>query len=333
MGYKHFTKDDRNELAILLKKGYDQKDIADVLGKHSSSIGREIKNNSVNGEYDPNKANHKAYVKRLKSKYQCMKIEKNNELRQYIQKHLDEDKWTPEEIAGRLKNKDKLFNEATGEQITISFPVIYKWTYSSFGQYYCQFLKTKRHKRKKQTGKAKNKFCNLPNRVSVHERPVVAHKFGHLEGDVLGSIKSDTEVVAGIREKLSRFIMIVKVPRLKYAVDGFKEILKPHHKIFKTLTLDNGVENNRYEELDIDTYFCDPYSSWQKGGIENDFQRLRRFIPKKDTLDNHSNEDIAQYAELMNNTPRKCLNWNTPKEVFNELANLQTNSNNLLSCT
>ena len=318
-----------------MKKGYEQKDIADVLGKHSSSIGREIKNNSVNGKYDANKAHHKAQVKRLKSKYQCMKIEKNDELKEYIQKHLEDDKWTPEEIVGRLGNHDKIFDEKTGEQITISFPIIYKWLYSSFGQHYCQFLKSKRYKVRKQTGKTKNKFCNLPNRKSIHERPEVAKKFGHLEGDVLGSIKTDTEVVAGLREKLSRFIMIVKVPRLKHTVDGFKKVLKPHHKIFKTLTLDNGVENNRYEELDIDTYFCDPYSSWQKGGIENDFQRLRRFIPKKDTLDNHSHENITYYAKIMNNTPRKCLNWNTPKEVFNELSStkFKLTKNYPQSCT
>ncbi|MBL7058387.1 IS30 family transposase [Patescibacteria group bacterium] len=79
----------------------------------------------------------------------------------------------------------------------------------------------------------------------------------------------------------------------------------------------------RYEELGKPTYFCDPYSSWQKGSIENRFGLLRQFIPKKETLDNHTHKDIASYANILNNRPMKCLNWNTPKEVFEELISVK----------
>ncbi len=305
-------------MCSLKRDEYELQEIADILGKHPSSIGREIDKNSVDGIYDATKAHHKAMVRRLESKRQSMKIIDNNELRDYIEFHLKEDKWTPEEISGRIKNHDKLFDE-NGKQVTISFVSIYKFLYSSHGQYYCQFLRYKRYQKKPRKASAKPAFTFIPNRISIHKRPEVAKKFGHLEGDTLGKIKTDKEVVTGIREKLSRFIMLEKVPQLKYSVDGFKQSLEPYHNIFKSLTLDNGVENNRYQELGIDTYYCDPYSSWQKGGIENDFQRLRRFIPKGDTLDNHSHEDIVIYTDLMNNTPRKCLNWNTPKEVFERL--------------
>ena len=99
MNYKHFTKNDRNELAILLKKGYFQKEIAETLSKDPSSISREISCNSVNGIYDPEKAQNKSKVKRSKSKYQCMKIVKHPELIDYIETHLKNDHWTPEEIA------------------------------------------------------------------------------------------------------------------------------------------------------------------------------------------------------------------------------------------
>ena len=105
---------------------------------------------------------------------------------------------------------------------------------------------------------------------------------------------------------------------LKYSMDGFKMFLNPRHDIFKSLTLDNGVENVRYEELDVDTYFCHPYSSWEKGGMENDFKRLRRWIPKKASLLNYTDKQIYAIMEKMNNTPRKCLNWKTPREVFEE---------------
>lgn len=323
MSYKHFTQDERNEISILLKRGYSHRDIAGVLEKHHSSVSREVKNNSVNGVYDPKKAQTKSQVKRLRSKYQCMKIVKHPELAKYIEIHLKNDHWTPEEIAGRW-NRGKHWQK-NGKKLTISAPTIYKYLYSSYGQYLCQYLCSWRYtKRKRKKGK-KQKRQIIPNRTSIEKRPQAVlgrTEFGHWEGDTLGKIKTDTEVVVGLTERMSRFILIGKVPRLKYSMDGFKMLLNPYHETFKSLTLDNGVENARYEELKVDTYFCHPYSSWEKGSIENSFQRLRRFIPKKASLKNYSQEDIIGFAEIMNNTPRKCLNWKTPREVFEEQCKL-----------
>ena len=120
-------------------------------------------------------------------------------------------------------------------------------------------------RKRKESEKTKKQI--IPNRVSIEKRPEVINKrieFGYWEGDTLDKIRTDNEVVVGLTERMSRFILIDKVPRLKYTVDGFKMFLNPHHNIFKSLTLDNGVENIRYEELNIDTYFCYPYSSWEK---------------------------------------------------------------------
>ena len=186
-------------------------------------------------------------------------------------------------------------------------------------------------KRRKKGGKVKRQL--IPNRISIEERPEQINErieFGHWEGDALGRIKTDAEAVIGLSERMSRFILVDKIPRLKYTINGFKMLLNPHRSTFRSLTLDNGVENVRYEELNIDTYFCHPYSSWEKGGIENLFKRLRRFIPKKASLKDYSREDIIRFAEIMNNTPRKCLSWKTPKEVFEEqcvLNNININLN------
>ena len=125
MNYNHFTKDDRNELAILLKKGYFQKEIAQTLGKDPSSISREIRHNSVNRAYDPKKAQIKSKVKKSKSKYQCMKIAKRSELIDYIKTDLKDNHWMPEEIASRWNNEKHLNNN--GQQIIISAPSIYKY--------------------------------------------------------------------------------------------------------------------------------------------------------------------------------------------------------------
>lgn len=329
--YKHFTKDDRNELAILLKKDYFQKDIAKVLNKDPSSISREIKENSVKGEYDPGKAHSKALVKRFNSKYQGMKINKHLELRDYVEEKMEK-YWTPEEIAGRWnknnkKNKKHLNNK--GKPITITSVSIYKYLYSSYGQRLCSRLPSKRYKRKPRKSSSKGKREIIPNAASIHNRPKNTNrKFGHYEGDTLGRIKSDTEVIAGVREKLSRRLFLKKLPGLKHTVNGFKIMLSPYSDTLKSLTLDRGAENVRHEELNTNVYFCDPYSSWQKGGIENDFKRLRRFIPKGSSLKNYTADDILHYNELMNNTPRKCLNWNTPKEVFDKMQALKTNQSN-----
>lgn len=319
MSYKHFARDDRNQLSILLKKGYSQEDIAGVLEKNRSSVNREINRNSVNGVYDPRKAQNKSLVKRSKSKYQCMKIVKHPELVDYTKTNLEDNHWTPEEIAGRWNNENHLGKN--GKKITVSAPSIYKYLYSNRGQSLCKYLCSKRYtkRRRKEGGKAKKQL--IPNRTSIEDRPkeiALRVEFGHWEGDTLGKIRADSETVVGLTEMMSRYILIDKVPMLKYSMDGFKMLLDPHHNTFKSLTLDNGVENVRYEELNVDTYFCHPYSSWEKGGIENLFGRLRRFIPKKASLRDYTREQIIGFAEIMNNTPRKCLDWKTPKEVFEE---------------
>lgn len=332
MRYSHFMQSDRDEISILLKKGYSCRNIAEAIGKNHSSVSREIKNNSVKGIYDPQKAEAKSRVKRSRSKYQCMKIVKHSNVADYIALHLANDHWTPEEIAGRW-NKENC-SDAVGKQIAITAPSIYKYLYSSHGQRYCQYLCSRRYAKRKRklNGKAKKEL--IPNRISIEMRPEHVNErneFGHFEGDTLGRIKTDVEVVAGLTERMSRFILIEKVPSLKYAMDGFNKMLNPYHNVVESLTLDNGVENIKWKKLGIDTYFCHPYSFFEKGGMENLFLRLRRFIPKKVSLKDYSREDVLRFADIMNNTPRKCLNWKTPKEIFEEqcfLKGLIINSNN-----
>lgn len=321
MKYKHLKQSDRDEISILLKKGYSHRNIADVLEKNHSSISREISINSVKGVYNPRKAQDKSRLKRRMSKYQGMKIVGNIYLEKYIAEKMENDDWTPEEIAGRLKSDN-------GDKSIISAKSIYKYLYSSRGQYLCKHLPHQRYKPRKNRGK-KSRKSNIPNRKSIHDRPVVVDfniQFGHFEGDTLGRIKTDNEAIAGVRERMSRKLFICKMPKLKYAMDGFNKMLNPYCDIVESFTLDNGVENTRWEELNIPTFFCDPYSSWQKGGIENDFMRLRRFIPKKASLSNYTEQDIHDIMEKMNNTPRKCLKWKTPNEVWNELYDIKTNS-------
>lgn len=326
MSYKHFSKTERMELSILRKKGYSLREIARELGKHPSSVGRELKRNQVQGRYHAAKAYHKAYVARKYSKYQGMKIREHAWLEQCIAEKLQA-AWTPEEIAGRL--------ELEYGYSVISFKAIYKWLYSQYGQQYCRYLPSRRYRPKRRRGK-KHKKQIIPNRVSIEKRPriiAIRRRCGDFEADTLGVPRTSKGTVAGMVDRKSRYFAAKKIARLRHAMDGFKELSDPFSVY--SCTFDNGVENARHEELGVPTYFCNPYHSWEKGSIENAFQRLRRFIPKKARIDTYIQAEISAICETMNNTPRKCLGYRTPREVFEQEQGriLSTKSTNqILTC-
>lgn len=304
--YKHFDRTDRDELSILLKKGYSLRNIADVLGRNPSSVSREVKRNSnVYGVYNPRQAQQKSYVKRKYSKYQGMKIRANPFLESYIHEKMKLG-WSPERITGRLKWK-------TGYQI--SYKAVYKYIHrNTFGYDLQKYLKYQGKKRRKESRWGEI----IKNRVFIGERPKIINsrlRYGDFEADTMGRTRdasSETLVVA--RERKSRYVLAQKVSRLKYAIDGFKKLLNPIP--VRSVTFDNGVENARHEELNTKTYFCDPYSSWQKGSVENVIGVIREYIPKKSDLVDYSNDYISAIMNRINNTPMKCLQFLTPKEVF-----------------
>lgn len=316
---KHFTKAERDELSILLKKGYSRRQIGEALGKDHSSITREIRRNRVKGVYEPKKAEAKSRVRRRSSKYQNMKINESQEFIEFLTKQLKEG-WTPEQISGRWNYKhlnDKHF----------SFKSIYKFLYSAPGQHLCKYLLCRHYNPYKRWGN-RRKRLPIKNRVSIEQRPKVINerkRLGDFEADLLGAVKTDQERLPALVERLSRKLFAVKVQRAKYAVDGFNFLLKPYRDILKSITFDNGPENARHLELNTKTYFCHPFSSWEKGLIENTLGRLRRFIKKRSSLKLYSDDDIARFVERMNNTPRKCLGFKTPNEVFNELSEKERN--------
>lgn len=307
--YNHFTKNERNELSILLKKGYSQRSIAAVLRRSPPSIGREIKRNLVGGEYVADKADHHAYVKRKYSKYQGMKIAGNDWLEKYVKEKLSW-YWTPEEIAGRLEYEQ-------GYSV-ITFSSIYKWLYTGRGQAFCDYLPSKRYYRKVRKGLSVKRTL-IPNRVPIESRPNIINvrgRCGDFEADTLGVPRESVGTLATLVDRKSRYFAVRKIKRIGLAIDAFKEmnsLVQAH-----SFTFDNGVENVRYESLGIPSYFCNAYSPWEKPTIENTLQRLRRFVPKKSLMQDYSEQEIADICDIMNDTPRKCLGWKTPREVFQE---------------
>ena len=130
--------------------------------------------------------------------------------------------------------------------------------------------------------------------------------------------QASRETLVVIRERLSRKIFAHKVPEIKEAMEGFYILLSKLP--VRSLTLDNGIENVGYRTLKIPTYFCHPYSSWEKGTVEEGIRRIRHFIPKKADLSPYSQKNINAILSTINNRPMKCLNFHTPNEIFYSLS-------------
>jgi len=316
MKQTHLTDLERLEISILLKKRYSFRAIGEAMDRPHTTIAREVKRNSVNGNYCPRKARAKARVRRRLSKYQGMKVHERPELKKYIVEKLKL-KWTPEEIAGRLKEIDTRLPYISGKGI-------YKWLYSAHGQRYCHLL-TKQRYRPRRRRKKKTKREMIPNRVGIEHRPLAATKrteIGHLEEDTMvsGRKTGSKAALAVFCDRKARYSKLKKMPNMKPRthLKAQKEMAQELH--IKTITYDNGIENKNHEELakelSVETFFCNPYSSWEKGTVENTIGRIRRFIPKGSDISKYTAKQIQTIEDWLNHTPRKCLNFLTPYEIM-----------------
>ena len=310
----HITDSDRSEISILFSKGHSRRGIARALGKSHSSIVREILRNKAKGRYEPLAAKVKARTRRKQSKYQGMKVEDCREIQEYVIANLKLHR-TPEEIAGRMKWVDT-------HVPYVSHEAIYKWLYSAYGQRYCYLLPSQRFKPRKRR-KKKTERSLIPNRVGIEQRPEAANdrsEFGHFETDTVVSGKRTGSKAAldVLVERKARYTRLRKLPNLRPKTNN--RALKKMAKDLKmsTLTYDNGIENRDHEDIGMATYFCDPYSSWQKGGVEHANKMIRRFIPKKSDFAQYSNEYVKMVVGILNNKPRKSLQYKTAYEVMVE---------------
>ena len=315
MPYKQFTKAERNELFLLKKKGYSNKDIAEVLGRHPSTISRELKRNSTkkNGYY-PESAERKAYYRRKYKKQPSKKIRQDTELEDYIRKKLKVG-WSPETIAG-VWNKHK-------SDKTVHFFTIYRYIYSKFGCGLWQYLDSKRDRPKKRRPKAKRAL--IPNRIWIDDRPDIVdekNRLGDYEGDLIVSRKGDRTAILTMICRATRLVMAKRLhnKKPKPVAQAMKKLLRK--KPQETMTLDNGIEFREHQKLSLPTYFCHPYSSWEKGQVEYANRLIRKSFPKKTKLSDVSPQKLASVIHKINNTPRKCLNWETPAQAFARLSNI-----------
>lgn len=329
-GYKHITQLERDRIQALLDNNHSQKDIAKILKRNKGTISREIKRNRrkkhrlgniIYGKYESTVANHKAYCKRYYAKYQGMNIEKNKLLKKYIVKRLKEHQ-NPDEISGRMKKDKELFYA--------SKTAIYDWLYSAYGQRYCKYLYSQKYDRKRRKQK-KIKKVLIKYRTGIELRPQIINsneEYGHCEADTIVSGKKtgSKTALAVTYQRKAKYVSIRKISSLKPMLFNRALLDIKKEQLISSSTLDNGIENQWHYKLDIPIYFCDPYSSWQKGGVENVNKMIRRYIPKGSNISQYSNKYVRMIEDIINNKPRKSLNYKTPKEVMIE-NNLLLNRN------
>lgn len=302
---------ERLEIAILLAKGYSLRKIGEALGRSPNAISYEVRENSTKGVYDPLKADAKARVRKRMSKYQWKKINEDDDLREYIITRLKKH-WNPDEISGCMRREKQPFYA--------SKTAIYEWLYSGRGQQYCQYLYGERYT-KKPRPKNKTKRVMIPDRVGLEKRFLGAThrtRYGHFEGDTVVSRRGGQGGMSVLSERKSRFLIVRKIHSLSPTENLQKIRYMQRHMKLKSITFDNGIENKRHTEMGIPTFFCDPYSSWQKGGVENGNKMLRRYFPKGTDFREISQKEIDQAVKLINEKPRKILGYRSALEVARE---------------
>jgi transposase, IS30 family len=294
------------------------------LNRNKSTLSREIRRNSDSiGYLYPKKAHKLAQDRRNKNK---AKIDKDENLKKYIIKHLQEG-WSPKTIAGRL-NKESPSSKITAE-------TIYRWIYNQ-KPFYDRGIPVELRKcllraRKKRGLKRKPSKSDIKEKVSIHDRPSTVNErieYGHYEGDLIFNRGSQSKNVLTLVERTTREAILIKNDnkRSDTVIDALISFIKKNKLIIKTITFDNGsefAEHKKLITLGIKIYFCDPGSPWQKGSIENLNGIIRRFIPFKISAFSLTEDQIKEVTIKINAIPRAILGFKTPLEAYtSSLASL-----------
>ncbi len=318
MLHKHFTPEQRNELSALLRAEVKKKDIAKYLGKDRTAIWRELqRNSSENSKYYARKAKRLTKERRIKANARFKKIENDKVLRRYIVKKLKK-YWSPEQIAGKWnkQHKRKHINKDT----------IYKFVYGKRKDL-VKYLRCQKGKYRRRYGKRiREKPRKELKKRKIDQRPKEAElrlELGHWEGDTIQG--KDKQHILTHTERKSGLILADKLDVVtaeetrKKTKARFKRI--PRDKKI-TMTYDNGPTFSEHELTEGETgftiYFAYPYHSWERGCNENANGLLRQFFPKKTNFATITQKEIQKVVRLLNNRPRKRLNYLTPYEVFNQ---------------
>lgn len=308
--HQKLSSEERSVIAALLQEGRSQRYIAGKLQRSVSSISDEIRRNSVAGSYDAFAAQFQTGIRRWDANRRNPM--KDEALQEDVRAQLKEGR-SPEVIAGRLK-KDH-------GQSVVSHETIYQWAYKENLTEHLPRGKPRRHRRRWRL-KASRGTQGLGPVQGVTERPAIVssrRRFGDWEGDSMLGRRKKGATISVQQERKSRYIVLTKC-RDKSALATQRAVTKRlsafSGALRRTLTLDRGTENAEWKTFGLPVFFCDPYSSWQKGSVENVIGLLRRYMPKGMDLATVTPKQLKAIQDRLNNRPRKILGFKTPAEVL-----------------
>ena len=309
-GYTQLTLEERSQIYILKQASHGQTEIAKMLGRHKSTISRELQRNRGLKGYRPKQAHERAVARRLEKARPRIEHAAWTQIEALIRQQ-----WSPEQIAGRLERE---------RGVAISHEWIYQHIYSdkcSGGDLY-RFLRCQKRRRKRYGTHSRRGL--IPNQVSIDDRPAIVEtkqRLGDWEGDtVIGQGHRGALVTLVERKTLFTVIQNVCRKTAELVRKAVHQALAPYKDRVQTITYDNGREFADYagmaKDLDAKIYFAHPYASWERGLNENTNGLLRQYFPKSRDLTTVPEPEIDHAMNQLNHRPRKTLDFKTPYEVL-----------------
>lgn len=316
MGKKQLGKAERNLIWHYHRLGYGMREIARYIGYNHSTVLRELKRNDNQCDTWQEASEEAQRLSTLRKQKANSHPKITKAMTDAFCKDLKTKRITPELFAGERKQ--------AGED-TVCKDSYYRWLYKE-RRYLIKYLP----KQGRKFTSKRRKVRKLPEspipKKNISQRPKEADErilLGHLEGDTMHG-KKGTSVLSVHLDKTSKYTFLKKLSTtssLEFKEATIVAIANLPEHCRHSLTLDNGPEMALFYEINkhIQTYFCNPYHSWEKGSVENRIQVVRLFIPKGFDIDLLTDEQIQAIEDTVNNRPMKILNYKTPKQVFDQL--------------
>lgn len=308
--------------------GFSNTQIARHLGRHRATVGRELRRNrDVFGVYHYDPAQREAEQRRSSACRRYKLDAPTSDLGRYVRRKLREH-WSPQQIAGRLER-----DYPRNPMMRITHETIYRFVYRRHEQHGERWHERLRQRRKRRRPRCVGQRTSggrgqIPGRVGIEHRPACVdqrRRFGDWESDTVEGAKG-TGLIATHVERKSRYTRMAKLINKKAATLSAVtcELMKDlPGKLRRTSTADNGKEFADFKTIEqglkMKVYFANPHAPWERGTNENTNGLLREFFPKGTDFRTITPTRLARVQQLLNNRPRKCLNYRTPLEVLNAL--------------
>jgi len=328
MSYHHLNQNERYLIGHLHSYGRSIRQIAKELQRAPGTVSRELKRNQLPsfGTYHGPDAHRRAQRRRSEAhRLSCLD---HGPLSQYVATRLRW-RWSPQQIVGWLRR-----HYPNDVAMRISHETIYQWIYlqRQLGSDMYQCLRSGRAFRRKHL-KNRGIRGRIPGRVGIEHRPEIVEdrqRFGDWESDTMQGTKGTGGLVTHV-ERRSRYLVagLAKDGQAKTFNEATIRVFSSVPRVLRhTMTADNGSEFTQFKTLEqklgVKVYFANPYSAWERGTNENTNGLLRQFFPKGMAFDRVTDEQVAKAVSLLNNRPRKCLGYRTPKEVLPRGVALQS---------